>query len=49
MPFLTKYLMNLKAEVESRLGCVVEFVEDRTARFPAKIEYARNRFCLNAA
>lgn len=49
MALLTKYLMDLKAEVESRLGCAVEFVEDRAAQFPAKIEYARNRFCLNAA
>ena len=35
------YLMNLKAEMEGRLGCGIEVVEDGDSRYPCKLEYAR--------
>ena len=36
------YLAKLKAEMEDRLGCKIEIVEDADSRYPCKIEYARN-------
>ena len=36
------YLTKLIAEMEARLGCGIEVVEDRGSRYPSKIEYARN-------
>ena len=35
------YLTKLKAEMEGRLGCGIEVVEDRDSRYPCKLEYAR--------
>ena len=36
------YLEKLKAEMEGRLGCGIEVVEDRDSIYPCKMEYARN-------
>ncbi len=36
------YLTKLKAEMEGRLGCGIEVVEDRDSIYPCKMEYARN-------
>ena len=36
------YLTKLKAEMEGRLGCGIEVVEDGDSRYPCKLEYARN-------
>ena len=36
------YLMKLKAEMEGRLGCGIEVVEDGDSSYPCKLEYARN-------
>ena len=38
----TGYLEKLKAEMEGRLGCGIEVVEDRDSSYPCKLEYARN-------
>ena len=38
----TGYLEKLKAEMEGRLGCGIEVVEDRDSIYPCKLEYARN-------
>ena len=37
-----EYLTKLKAEMEGRLGCGIEVVEDGDSRYPCKLEYARN-------
>ena len=37
-----EYLTKLKAEMEGRLGCKIEIVEDRDSSYPCKMEYARN-------
>ena len=37
-----EYLTKLKAEMEERLGCGIEVVEDRDSSNPCKLEYARN-------
>ena len=37
-----EYLTKLKAEMEERLGCKIEIVEDRDSSYPCKMEYARN-------
>ena len=37
-----EYLTKLKAEMEERLGCGIEVVEDRDSSYPCKLEYARN-------
>ena len=37
-----EYLTKLKAEMEGRLGCGIEVVEDRDSIYPCKMEYARN-------
>ena len=37
-----EYLTKLKAEMEEKLGCKIEIVEDRDSSYPCKIEYARN-------
>jgi hypothetical protein len=42
MTSLPEYLIEFKSKVESRLGTLIDFVEDRETQFPAKIEYARN-------
>ena len=36
------YLEKLVAEMESRLGCKIDVVEDVNSNYPSKIEYARN-------
>ena len=36
------YLEKLIAEMESRLGCKIDVVEDVNSNYPSKIEYARN-------
>ena len=36
------YLTKLKAEMEGRLGCGIEVVEDGDSRYPCKLEYARD-------
>ena len=36
----TRYLEKLKAEMEGRLGCKIEIVEDGVSSYPCKIEYA---------
>lgn len=38
----TSYLEKLKAEMEGRLGCGIEIVEDGDSCYPCKMEYARN-------
>ena len=38
----TPYLEKLKAEMEDRLGCKIEIVEDRDSSYPCKMEFARN-------
>ena len=38
----TGYLTKLKAEMEDRLGCAIDMIEDRNSKYPCKIEYARN-------
>ena len=38
----TSYLEKLKAEMEERLGCKIETVEDKDSSYPCKMEYARN-------
>ena len=38
----TPYLEKLKAEMEGRLGCKIEIVEDGDSSYPCKMEYARN-------
>ena len=38
----TGYLEKLKAEMEERLGCGIDVVEDKDSSYPCKIEYARN-------
>ena len=38
----TGYLEKLKAEMEGRLGCGIEVVEDGDSSYPCKLEYARN-------
>ena len=37
---MTEYLTKLKEEMEARLGCGIEVVEDRDLRCPCKIEFA---------
>ena len=37
-----EYLTKLKAEMEGRLGCGIEVVEDGDSSYPCKLEYARN-------
>ena len=39
---ITSYLEKLKAEMEGRLGCKIEIIEDGDSSYPCKIEYARN-------
>ena len=36
------YLTKLKAELEDRLGCAIDIIEDHNSKYPSKIEYARN-------
>ena len=36
------YLEKLKVEMEGRLGCKIEIIEDGDSGYPCKIEYARN-------
>ena len=36
----TPYLEKLKTEMEGRLGCKIEIVEDGDSSYPCKIEYA---------
>ena len=36
------YLTKLKDEMEGRLGCGIEVVEDGDSRYPCKLEYARD-------
>ena len=38
----TSYLERLKAEMEGRLCCKIEIVEDKDSSCPCKMEYARN-------
>ena len=38
----TGYLGKLIAEMEGRLGCKIDVVEDVNSNYPSKIEYARN-------
>ena len=38
----TGYLTKLQAEMEDRLGCKVEVIEDKDSSYPCKIEYAQN-------
>ena len=38
----TGYLGKLIAEMEGRLGCKIDVVEDANSSYPNKIEYARN-------
>ena len=38
----TGYLEKLKTEMEERLGCKIEIVEDKDSSYPCKMEYARN-------
>ena len=38
----TGYLEKLKAEMEERLDCKIETVEDKDSSYPCKMEYARN-------
>ena len=35
----TGYLEKLKAEMEERLGCKIETVEDNDSSYPCKMEY----------
>lgn len=42
MTFNTDYLTKLKTEMETRLGCKIDVVEDRECGYPVKLEYARN-------
>ena len=35
------YLTKLKAEMEERLGCGIEVMEERDSSYPCKLEYAR--------
>ena len=37
-----EYLTKLKTEMEGRLGCGIEVVEDSDSIYPCKMEYARN-------
>ena len=37
-----KYAAKMRDELEALLGCPVEVVEDREAKYPCKMEYARN-------
>lgn len=39
---MPEYVLKIKAELEKLLGCPIEIVEDRDARYPSKMEYARN-------
>ena len=34
-----RYLEKLKAEMEGRLGCKIEIVEDKDSSYPCKMEY----------
>ena len=36
-----EYLPKLKVEMEGRLGCGIEVVEDQDSIYPCKMEYAR--------
>lgn len=38
----TPYLAKLKSEMEAKLGCGIDVVEDRESPYPCKMEYARN-------
>lgn len=42
MQLITNYLKKLMADMELRLGCRIDLLEDRDSQFPAKIEFARN-------
>ena len=42
MKLKTKYAAGMRGELEGMLGCPVEVVEDREAKYPCKMEYARN-------
>ena len=42
MKLKTKYAAGMRDELERLLGCPVEVVEDREAKYPCKMEYARN-------
>ena len=42
MKLKTKYAAGMRDELEGMLGCTVEVVEDREAKYPCKMEYARN-------
>ena len=42
MKLKTKYAAGMRDELEGLLGCPVEVVEDRDAKYPCKMEYARN-------
>lgn len=42
MKLKTKYAAGMRDELEGLLGCPVEVVEDREAKYPCKMEYARN-------
>ena len=42
MKLKTKYAAGMQEELEGLLGCPVEVVEDREAKYPCKMEYARN-------
>ena len=42
MKLKTKYAAGMRDGLEGVLGCPVEVVEDREAKYPCKMEYARN-------
>ena len=42
MKLKTKYAARMRGELEGMLGCPVAVVEDREAKYPCKMEYARN-------
>ena len=41
MKLKSKYAAGMRDELERLLGCQVEVVEDREAKYPCKMEYAR--------
>ena len=41
MKLTTKYAAGMREELETLLGCPVEVVEDREAKYPCKMEHAR--------
>ena len=42
MKLKMKYAAGMRDELEEVLGCPVGVVEDREAKYPCKMEYARN-------